>query len=156
MIAAALAWLSSLVGSLGIGLTLGGTGGILATVAALFAGMFFKRALFFGGIGGLAMLLAFTGGYSKGNKDCNKNYELALANARIVELQRQQEALNSTLKRQNEIEQQYIKDRDEDEQRIAELNRIIATTTPVQRNCPRAATADELRAIKRIGEGEDR
>jgi hypothetical protein len=146
-----IAWLTGLVGSLGMGATLAGSGGLLAAFAALFAGIFMRKALWIGGISAVAIMVVWGAGYVKGGKDCNKSWELAQAEATIKDKQRQIDALNSTLQRQNEIEQRYQKEQYEDEQRIAELNRIIATTTPVQRACPRAATARELRAIKEIG-----
>lgn len=147
-----IAYLTGLLGSLGIGATLAGSGGLLTLFGALFAGIFLRKALWIGGISAIAIMVVWGAGYLKGGKDCNKSWELANAEATVKDKQRQIDALNSTLKRQNEIEQRYIKEQDEDEQRIAELNRIIAATTPVQRACPRAATARELRAIKGIGQ----
>jgi hypothetical protein len=147
-----IAYLTGLIGSLGMGATLAGSGGLLAAFAALFAGIFLRKALWIGGISAITIMVVWGAGYVKGGKDCKKNWELAQAEATIKAKERQIEALNSTLKRQNEIEQRYIKEQDEDEQRIAELNRIIAATTPTVRACPRAATARELRAIKGIGQ----
>lgn len=146
-----IAWLSGLLGSLGIGATLAGSGGLLALFGALFAGMFLRKALWFGGISAVAIMVVWGSGYVKGGRDCNKNWELAQAEATIKDKQRQIDALNSTLARQNDIENEYAKYRDEVQQQISALNRIISATSPAVRNCPRAATADELRGIKALG-----
>jgi hypothetical protein len=103
-------------------------------------------------MGGLGIVAAFLYGQHKGDANCKAAYELALAKEEIEDLKRQRQALESTIERQNEIEARHEKEQSDDDQTISELKELIAANTAAGRDCPVAATADELRGIRAIGQ----
>jgi hypothetical protein len=147
--------LSGLVGTIGTTLGIGGLGAAGALLFAFLAGVGLRSALSVAGIAALIAVGIYGTGFLKGGASCRSAYELAAARAQAAALGRQVLALNSTIKRQNELDAQRIKEMADDDLRISQLETIISARVPSDM-CPVAVTARELRGIKAIGSARAR
>jgi TolA-binding protein len=96
---------------------------------------------------GIGLIAVFLTGQHMGNKGCTAAFELALAKAQIVELQRQKAALENTVQLQEEIEERHVQESKEDEELIRQLDEIIDKRPASSGVC---LSTDELRALDRI------
>lgn len=133
----------------GIGVALLGSTGLIVLLVVVFLGGNLRVAGIAVLVSGLMLSGTFATGFLKGRAQCEHAVELAAAQARVAQLEQEKAALAAIVAKQNEIEDRNQKEMADSAETIANLERIIQMR-PSDHNCPRAATADELRGIKAL------
>jgi hypothetical protein len=142
--------LSGLLSSLGLTAIIGGLGAGGGIILALLIGATFRKLVIIAAAVAAGALGLYSTGYWKGSANCQARAALAASQARVAALEKERDALHSTIKRQNELDAQRAKEMAEDDLKIAQFEVILAARGPSE-SCPVAATANELRSIKGIG-----